>query len=54
VGGGHVGITVCEKSSTEAAVVAKRQEVVELRQGVLAVADITETAWVSRSGLFLK
>jgi hypothetical protein len=54
--GAHVGISICEKSPGEAAVA---MAVDILRDGdvppcSLAIADILETAWMHRKGLFSK
>ncbi len=53
--GGYFGITICEQSPAEAAVAiaaTKSQEVAVFHHAVLAIADICETAWVSRRGFF--
>ncbi len=53
----HVGITICEKSHSEATVAMAAdncREVAARRRAVLAVANICDTVWVSWRDLFSK
>jgi hypothetical protein len=56
-GGGHVGITICGKPPTKAALVIEAYECSEVAgtmPRVLTFANICKTTCVSRRGLFLK